>query len=709
ETKLAFSDRLEALRRRPMPAVSVDAPRQPLTLLDQALEFHHELQMATLETHRQYVAALEEQAKMAAALAHNGSPFSADPIRGLAGLTDVSAQLTRLHEEFLAAQWESADLVLDLIRRAAAGDGSGGFVRATTAANSLPPAYPNLSEQTDRPANSFVSPPNPASDPNINLLEAVLNVICEKTGYPRDVIEPEMDLEADLGIDSIKRLEILSELQARLSISESELGLTEIRTISDINSAIARKKPETSLIFSNTSASRPHEKGASVDITDAILDIICEKTGYPKDAIEPEMDLEADLGIDSIKRVEILSAARERLSLELNESDLSELRTIADVGRSLRGQLSAPSSAHATEVTDALHLNAIPVTEPILRDLPSIVRRDVVRSHENGDFILIVSDGGPVTTSLAEQISTVSPASILLDPSADAQQNGAAWRLPDWEEDSLRTALAAVTKRGRVRGLIRIWERPTGPEVERCGLKHSVLLSGLLKSDLDETDKSRVLYVVRLDGSLGLSATPPSSLMGSIGGLAKTLRHEWPAIPVRWLDLGAPSSAQLEAGRISDEFFDRLLEPVEVGYSDHGRVTINWQPATPPTEQQERAADTTETIVVTGGARGITASCIVELAKRRRFRMAILARTPLSELDEEWKDLLHDEARLKAALAGSLKSSNATGTAADIEAAYRRVRGMFEIHETLRALERAGVSARYIETDVSDSGSVRAA
>ncbi|MGF2049668.1 phosphopantetheine-binding protein, partial [Lactococcus lactis] len=39
-----------------------------------------------------------------------------------------------------------------------------------------------------------------------------------------------------------------------------------------------------------------------------LLDIVAERTGYPTDMLGLDQDLEAELGIDSIKRVEILGA-----------------------------------------------------------------------------------------------------------------------------------------------------------------------------------------------------------------------------------------------------------------------------------------------------------------------------------------------------------------------------------------------------------------
>ena len=42
-----------------------------------------------------------------------------------------------------------------------------------------------------------------------------------------------------------------------------------------------------------------------------LLDIVRERTGYPPEVLRLDLDLEADLGIDSIKRVEILGKLRD--------------------------------------------------------------------------------------------------------------------------------------------------------------------------------------------------------------------------------------------------------------------------------------------------------------------------------------------------------------------------------------------------------------
>ncbi len=46
-------------------------------------------------------------------------------------------------------------------------------------------------------------------------------MVSERTGYPLDMLDPDLDLEADLSIDSIKRTEILGELTDRIGLGDA--------------------------------------------------------------------------------------------------------------------------------------------------------------------------------------------------------------------------------------------------------------------------------------------------------------------------------------------------------------------------------------------------------------------------------------------------------------------------------------------------------
>src|SRR5690606_36491836 len=63
-----------------------------------------------------------------------------------------------------------------------------------------------------------------AAPPVIDLMLAVQEVVSERTGYPVDMLEPDLDLEADLSIDSIKRIEIVGELAERIGLADATGG-----------------------------------------------------------------------------------------------------------------------------------------------------------------------------------------------------------------------------------------------------------------------------------------------------------------------------------------------------------------------------------------------------------------------------------------------------------------------------------------------------
>lgn len=67
---------------------------------------------------------------------------------------------------------------------------------------------------------------------NKSEIEIILkDVICEKTGYPIEIIENSCELEADLGIDSLKQMSIYTELYRRLHIGQEEFDREQISSL----------------------------------------------------------------------------------------------------------------------------------------------------------------------------------------------------------------------------------------------------------------------------------------------------------------------------------------------------------------------------------------------------------------------------------------------------------------------------------------------
>lgn len=200
------------------------------------------------------------------------------------------------------------------------------------------------------PATASVTPAASDSD-NVALVRAIIS---EKTGYPEDMLELDMDLEGELGVDSIKQVEILSTLRERVpELPEIDPErLVELRTISAIAAMMDGSTPASTPVAMPTSVAaapvvtRPDPRPAPAPVTeaassvsngrisaDAVRELIAEKTGYPTDMLEDDMDLEGELGVDSIKQVEILSALREQHPdlPEVDPESLTELRTIRNI------------------------------------------------------------------------------------------------------------------------------------------------------------------------------------------------------------------------------------------------------------------------------------------------------------------------------------------------------------------------------------------
>ena len=155
---------------------------------------------------------------------------------------------------------------------------------------------------------------------------------------------------------------------------------------------------------------------------------------------------------------------------------------------------------------------------------------------------------------------------------------------------------------------------------------------------------------------------------GGIAGLVKTLALEWPGVHCKVVGLDADDPAALHAEQVLGELTagDGL---VEVGYSGARRRTL--QPRLVPLDPGgplRLAIDSDWVILVTGGARGITAEVAAELAERYRPTLVLVGRSPLPEPDESpaTRELASPQG-LKAALMESMRRGGQAVTVAGVD------------------------------------------
>lgn len=192
-----------------------------------------------------------------------------------------------------------------------------------------------------------------------SLIPQLLELVSDRTGYPAEMLGLDQDLEAELGIDSIKRVEILGALQktlppdlgAALQIQMEQL--TRTKTLNGVVDQILALASGDSQSGSTPAA--PAATSASPITLDPealirqLLELVSDRTGYPAEMLGLEQDLEAELGIDSIKRVEILGALQKTLpatlgtALQAQMEQLTRLKSLQAIVTHVLSLVEAPA------------------------------------------------------------------------------------------------------------------------------------------------------------------------------------------------------------------------------------------------------------------------------------------------------------------------------------------------------------------------------
>ncbi len=123
----------------------------------------------------------------------------------------------------------------------------------------------------------------------------------------------------------------------------------------------------------------------------------------------------------------------------------------------------------------------------------------------------------------------------------------------------------------------------------------------------------------------------------------------------------------------------------------------------------ERPTDET-VFLVSGGAKGITAACVIELARRYGSRFILVGRSAYElEPEPEWAMGLEDEAGLKRAAMHHLSEEGGRPRPKQVQQMVRRIDTQREIAHTLQAVTEAGGRAVYVSADVTDASALAAA
>ena len=461
------------------------------------------------------------------------------------------------------------------------------------------------------------------------------------------------------------------------------------------------------------------DAGADMDaVCTALREAFAERTGYPLELIEADLDLEADLGIDSVKRVEVVGHVGEVLGVDVKELDFSQALSVSDIAEVLVGSQNVEVvDAQRTEVgaSDA-QLDSVTISEEdessrtAHRYVPQSVQIKSLGAERTilpGDAILVTAADQSVNDAVRKaleelsltvieipgdaseatikrltssdrlrRVSTVVDLSVLR-PHADILSKGDAW----WQDvESQYTTVFSVAQ-------------ATYETLQSYG-KHASWIS-----------------VTSSGGMSGMDLRTVGDPIGGLtAGFVKTLALELRQMHTRIVDFDVVEPSSL-AGALRTELTHKAVnEEIEIGYIEGERYTVRVLPV--PVSTSDRAVrqslSTDSCVVMSGGSRGIVRECALALAEQRNIPVVLLGRSDpddpetkpwLAYSDEDWAD-----ARAEVMRQGRNRRPEAS--VADLSDEYRRITYTRQLVSNLIDIESRTDKIHYLVCDVSDPDQV---
>ena len=352
-----------------------------------------------------------------------------------------------------------------------------------------------------------------------------------------------------------------------------------------------------------------------------------------------------------------------------------------------------------------------------LKTIPAPDYQDIQIDDEH--ICLIIDEGTNLTITLADKLTGEGKKVVLLQFPKDIvsqrelPENLVYVQMTDLSETGLHDLLAAIQRdNGRIAVFIHldpIAEKSEFlSEKEKIVVKTVFLIAKHLQEPLNAAAQegfAGFMTVTRMDGKFGLSSSGfVEPLSGSIFGLVKTLDLEWDRVYCRAVDLEPGLDAKTAAGLILAEMHDpnRLIS--EISYSLGERFTLIVRRSITGMDRGGKSLiKSNSVILVSGGARGITARCVVALAEHTPCKFILIGRTNITQPLPEWAENCYEDAELKQRIMNHLIETGQKPTPQSVESAFQNVRAQEEVETTLEEVHATGADVAYIHADIAGS------
>lgn len=576
----------------------------------------------------------------------------------------------------------------------------------------------------------------------------IVVIVAEKTGYPEEILEDELDFEMDLGIDSVKQADIVSKIFVEFKLDAeqvkeqfADVSFNTIKEVTDFLYQFSKDGEESSKEEPDAVIEHSGFEFDLQQVTDEIKEIIAKKTGYPVEILEEDMDFEADLGIDSVKQADIVSTVLAKYEIEKEEVQNANLDvkidTIKGVAELLKKFAESTSvgmgSMDKQELTknrdiDALIVKYIPENEENLHKRYVSVSKRVpyneeayISSYLNGKHVIVIEDGlnGSITKKIEQELIKQQAKVVIV--SQGKKNYSEQTVITDFynEERLIKSFKQAHEYLGSVDGVLNLY----GITEEEAFYQFSAEgWNKIIKSvfqvmmisvkevydDLAQKEDAFCVVAGNIGGIFGVEYTEHLHASPAIMvGFLKALKRELPNLFCKAIDFEEISEEETASLIIKEMMTQDGL--IEVGYTASSRKTIVI------VKESVKQADTRthhltedDVIVFGGGGRGIMYEFAKGILEVYGSTVVLTGRTEMPEGTEPWLNMSETEfEQYKSDFMLEKKKENADYSVIDILSMYESRKHTRELYRNIQELKKYAAKVYYFACDVRDIEQVR--
>ena len=452
--------------------------------------------------------------------------------------------------------------------------------------------------------------------------------------------------------------------------------------------------------------------------------MITEKTGYPEDMLEMDLDMEADLGIDTVKQAELFAGIREHYNITRKDGirlkDYPTIRHCINFVLSETGAASAPAlSAEVVAAVAPLQAQAPQAPRRTIRLIPTLVDAQMPvpagRKLSTKRPVLIFADGSALINAFKYELAQMKVPVHIFTSAKTRNKNST---IVNWEDMAAteRALREFAADNPRVQGIIYLLGA-THKKLDRKADAHSDLLHYVMplfnackvfEKDLaDQSDAATFISVnVVIDGAFGLRATKDfDPLVGAIAGSVQCFRkdmYELTKTVTKLMDFEPETSVETMAQQTINEVLNGD-QRLAIGMRGGKRNTYYAIPQRLDKTVKHYNLEG-KTFIVTGGGRGLGALFSRLAAQQYKPSIIVFDIIKIDETTAQHAAMDAEQLKaLKSTIWENLKADTThKATPVILEKTYGGLMDAVQLYRNLEELRKLGSKVDYYQCDVTN-------